>query len=110
GPRRLACVMVARPPRLRPFPYTTLFRSERGHHRPVVGAQARPRDAQPDPRGVAALLGHRPQPGVGRHAAADEQVVDPVLLAGQQDRKRTRLNSSHVKTSYAVFRLKTTSR
>src|SRR5690606_40667322 len=34
------------------------------------------------------------------------QLLQAVLQAGQQDRKSTRLNSSHVKISYAVFCLK----
>src|SRR5258705_6759005 len=73
--------MIRRPPRSTLFPYTTLFRS-RGERRggaPCVGASP------------ALSLGERP----GR---AGEDMA--------QDRKSTRLNSSHLGISYAVFCLK----
>src|SRR3712207_8875757 len=80
--------MIRRPPRSTLFPYTTLFRSERheGRHQRVA--------LLPD---VAAVLDGLHDRGVGRRAA------DPELL---QDRKSTRLNSSHANISYAVFCLK----
>src|SRR5258708_14549514 len=69
--------MIRRPPRSTLFPYTTLFRSE-GE---LVGIGAR-RD---------------------EHAfVPDVQAVH----ARRQDRKSTRLNSSHQIISYAVFCLK----
>src|SRR2546426_3986431 len=76
--------MIRRPPRSTLFPYTTLFRSqiEPGHLDVRV---ARKPCAQP--LQVGGL-------GVGEHHAA------PV------DRKSTRLNSSHLVISYAVFCLK----
>src|SRR2546430_13447386 len=69
--------MIRRPPRSTLFPYTTLFRS----------------------------LGF----GVG--PTAHGQLTHPLLLGGIQpvqaeDRKSTRLNSSHSQISYAVFCLK----
>src|SRR2546426_6511061 len=80
--------MIRRPPRSTLFPYTTLFRSETDEHRS---------DHRLDhPR--------RTGPGVGPprgHPAA--QQMDG---AAQQDRKSTRLNSSHLVISYAVFCLK----
>src|SRR5436309_7723173 len=75
--------MIRRPPRSTLFPYTTLFRS-----RDVVAGRARgPRPA-------------RQAAGPGLRLAA--------IPAGRAaaDRKSTRLNSSHVKISYAVFCLK----
>src|SRR3989442_1532313 len=73
--------MIRRPPRSTLFPYTTLFRSP--HGKPTRG------------------------PPVGRPAA--DETVD-VLRHGLReelgDRKSTRLNSSHVRISYAVFCLK----
>src|SRR3712207_6957035 len=76
--------MIRRPPRSTLFPYTTLFRSHGGAaRRPVSHARGRRRRA-PVPR-VAE----------GRGAGA-----------GGQDRKSTRLNSSHANISYAVFCLK----
>src|SRR2546426_2060261 len=76
--------MIRRPPRSTLFPYTTLFRSPR--HR-VVARLALARLCQ------AGL--QRPEPG-------------DALFAGDRegDRKSTRLNSSHLVISYAVFCLK----
>src|SRR5438874_3612032 len=77
--------MIRRPPRSTLFPYTTLFRSHDSH-------RSRP------PRGLAALRGHDARPrGAGR--------LD-VGRRDARDRKSTRLNSSHVEISYAVFCLK----
>src|SRR3989442_1888771 len=70
--------MIRRPPRSTLFPYTTLFRSR---HR-VLGAEQ---------------LGREPEAG------PDEA---PRRGGFAQDRKSTRLNSSHVRISYAVFCLK----
>src|SRR5436309_15678952 len=80
-------LIIRRPPTSTLFPYTTLFRSE-----PVakaVHALARPRAHH-----------HAFHPGVHR--------VEPVheAIDVEEDRKSTRLNSSHVKISYAVFCLK----
>src|SRR5256885_9232213 len=83
--------MIRRPPRSTLFPYTTLFRSD-------AGAQ----------RLRTSLLGSKPL-GIGRH---DHLVVlgAPLSLGalglGEEDRKSTRLNSSHLVISYAVFCLK----
>src|SRR5690349_23803846 len=80
-PASLFFLLMRRPPRSTLFPYTTLFRSgaDPGLHR------SRWDQAQP-PR--------RPRPGPGRG------------LRERRDRKSTRLNSSHVEISYAVFCLK----
>src|SRR3712207_8855375 len=88
--------MIRRPPRSTLFPYTTLFRSvERvtfhndetgfcvlrvrasGHRKPVT------------------VVGHAPTIAIGE-----------VIEASGEDRKSTRLNSSHANISYAVFCLK----
>src|SRR5688572_32354700 len=82
--------MIRRPPRSTLFPYTTLFRSE--HCRCArIGA-----DAQPNPH---------PRRAVARHSAEDH-VVARGLRISAEDRKSTRLNSSHSQISYAVFCLK----
>src|SRR5436305_12616668 len=73
-------LMIRRPPRSTLFPYTTLFRS------PQLGFQ---RDRQAFRRGLPVRLRHVCQDGPTR-----------------RDRKSTRLNSSHVRISYAVFCLK----
>src|SRR3712207_7442780 len=81
-------LMIRRPPRSTLFPYTTLFRSE-----DVVGDLAQRLELP-----VAQdRLGH------------DELVRVLGRLVEQmrrEDRKRTRLNSSHANISYAVFCLK----
>src|SRR5690349_23190460 len=69
--------MIRRPPRSTLFPYTTLFRSSR---------------SSSDPRGLRAPPA--PRASAGTRSAAE------------RDRKSTRLNSSHVEISYAVFCLK----
>src|SRR3712207_8748103 len=90
--------MIRRPPRSTLFPYTTLFRSVLAAevvHRGLAETQQRLVDALPDDRqhvGHAALA-------VGPHAPQ-------VGAADHQDRKSTRLNSSHANISYAVFCLK----
>src|SRR5207253_9891726 len=80
------------------FPYTTLFRSHRS------------RRELEQPR-VAAHLPQPHQRGQNRHARPVEAhlvdvLVDLLLRLLEQDRKSTRLNSSHVASSYAVFCLK----
>src|SRR5256885_9604036 len=85
--------MIRRPPRSTLFPYTTLFRSY------LVGAGRGPVEAYLD---IADIL------GIARAARVDAihpgygfQSENPEL-----DRKSTRLNSSHLVISYAVFCLK----
>src|SRR5256885_11289191 len=91
--------MIRRPPRSTLFPYTTLFRSALG------AARAGGHD-----QGLAQRVRVPGRPGAGleRDTGAGhacriggmEQRVDT------QDRKSTRLNSSHLVISYAVFCLK----
>src|SRR2546427_7326428 len=86
--------MIRRPPRSTLFPYTTLFRS-------ALDAANRG-----DTAGAMALL-----PGAAA-AAGDPRLTDSLLYVygmaavRAQDRKSTRLNSSHSQISYAVFCLK----
>src|SRR2546426_6778033 len=91
--------MIRRPPRSTLFPYTTLFRSPRD--RSVRAGQA--------DRGAGARAGHpqRDQARVEREPVAafrPRAAGDP--RRAQPDRKSTRLNSSHLVISYAVFCLK----
>src|SRR3712207_8492969 len=81
--------MIRRPPRSTLFPYTTLFRSEVDH-------------------AARRLAEHR-----GEVVVAEGEVLrvvpqrgDGVAVEVPQDRKSTRLNSSHANISYAVFCLK----
>src|SRR3989442_11640849 len=82
-------LMIRRPPRSTLFPYTTLFRSPdapwpHACHRHAAGSRA------PHGAGRACRARSTPWCGPGRRT----------------DRKSTRLNSSHVRISYAVFCLK----
>src|SRR5438874_4590758 len=84
--------MLRRPPRSTLFPYTTLFRSLfRRHPKGAVDANRLPVHHR-----VLAQLEHEPS----------ELLGPPEEFAGLVDRKSTRLNSSHVEISYAVFCLK----
>src|SRR2546426_8472674 len=95
--------MIRRPPRSTLFPYTTLFRSIDG---------VRLRALRIDPRGglvvrggpleIGLLLG-QDEADVRVHQGA---LVDPPAEVRFRDRKSTRLNSSHLVISYAVFCLK----
>src|SRR5207253_10995815 len=86
---RLLLLMIPPPPRSTLFPYTTLFRSSsalRGKHRTT------------------------PRPSQRYHSSPLDSISstsrssNPAVSCG--DRKSTRLNSSHVAISYAVFCLK----
>src|SRR4051812_19981892 len=81
-------LMIRRPPRSTLFPYTTLFRSQLAGQAAgrAVRCRRRPRRAH--------LRGEGPDPP--RRCAR----------RGRRDRKSTRLNSSHMSISYAVFCLK----
>src|SRR5690606_40752945 len=85
--------------------YTTLFRSD------LLRLAAQVTD-QVVPRLEGGEGGHQRQPVLGglgpeRRQLGREVATDLLgLLAAHQDRKSTRLNSSHVKISYAVFCLK----
>src|SRR3712207_7822711 len=93
--------MIRRPPRSTLFPYTTLFRSDQGRPRDdqggagpqqvAVGGDRRRVDRDHDGAGE----------GRGQDLRGEQQPLVPA-----QDRKSTRLNSSHANISYAVFCLK----
>src|SRR2546430_10538161 len=88
--------MIRRPPRSTLFPYTTLFRSERGHGRVGEHTDDLGLAVAPQPFDGARVVRVHPH-GVGG-GWSDGTVVE--------DRKSTRLNSSHSQISYAVFCLK----
>src|SRR3712207_6914115 len=83
--------MIRRPPRSTLFPYTTLFRSSR----------------QKTCGGVKRVTGGTKAPRLTSHYRFSGMRSREVLHAtDEQDRKSTRLNSSHANISYAVFCLK----
>src|SRR3712207_8657203 len=92
--------MIRRPPRSTLFPYTTLFRSAN-----TYSYLPRPESPCRDQEGVnegLALLNGR-----GRAEAREVYELRAEAEYGLvQDRKSTRLNSSHANISYAVFCLK----
>src|SRR5262245_63103920 len=91
--------MILRPPGSTLFPYTTLFRSARDREGDPRGCVGVPRAPVPDAGDLRRRAGLRP----ARFAGA--QLEHPHRAFGR-DRKSTRLNSSHLGISYAVFCLK----
>src|SRR3712207_6865693 len=95
--------MIRRPPRSTLFPYTTLFRSQRDE---TVDSQRYPTMRG---RSVIERLDQEAELLVGVRAPDPERLEDRALDVGPvdaEDRKSTRLNSSHANISYAVFCLK----
>src|SRR5688572_32702106 len=95
--------MIRRPPRSTLFPYTTLFRSE--PDRTPSGAEAEiPGEREAD----APEAEDRHHGGKGRVGGSAQHCGGHDLGAVEhlEDRKSTRLNSSHSQISYAVFCLK----
>src|SRR3712207_8974698 len=101
--------MIRRPPRSPLFPYTTLFRSpfrEAADSAPQFGDR---RAYQMDPANAREAM-REIDLDVGE--GADMVMVKPALAyldlirRAREDRKSTRLNSSHANISYAVFCLK----
>src|SRR3712207_7301587 len=95
--------MIRRPPRSTLFPYTTLFRSlalrnAEGHPAQRVHSLA--------VHGVVLAEIPRHQERRGAHVASARRVAAMGTREASQDRKSTRLNSSHANISYAVFCLK----
>src|SRR5437660_7814121 len=95
--------MIRRPPRSTLFPYTTLFRSKVRHGGEIIGiANAYIRAKQwtiaiPAPFADHVKRSKRDSAVPGNQHPAE---------SARRDRKSTRLNSSHVAISYAVFCLK----
>src|SRR3712207_6904194 len=86
--------MIRRPPRSTLFPYTTLFRSDR----PKEGRLPASTFAD-DPERLGG-------PDRERDVFEDRYGTARSAVVGREDRKSTRLNSSHANISYAVFCLK----
>src|SRR3712207_9441874 len=90
---RVCFLMIRRPPRSTLFPYTTLFRS-----------------MYPELTDITVFIRHPGGKGAGQTSDyyASTHDVAPTVLGSLriEDRKSTRLNSSHANISYAVFCLK----
>src|SRR3712207_7229831 len=85
--------MIRRPPRSTLFPYTTLFRSRR----PFLHLEKPP---------AVQSCRARNEPSSSPYPAPAKFVRSMVQSESPEDRKSTRLNSSHANISYAVFCLK----
>src|SRR2546430_10333432 len=91
--------MIRRPPRSTLFPYTTLFRSP-----PLAGAAPR---SSATARSWSTHTATPPSISVGRSVGRRRGTGEArTEIIATQDRKSTRLNSSHSQISYAVFCLK----
>src|SRR5437773_1034108 len=95
----LGSLVLRRPPGSPLFPYTTLFRSRQ------VG-RGGPGDHVAGVLDVAGGVGDDELPPRRREVPVGDVDGDALLPLGPQDRKSTRLNSSHITISYAVFRFK----
>src|SRR3712207_7009277 len=94
--------MIRRPPRSTLFPYTTLFRSHDDHDplEWLCGRGQRPHRLERS----RALSQPEDEPSTDQ--APQEDGARERVRGDDQDRKSTRLNSSHANISYAVFCLK----
>src|SRR3712207_7133437 len=84
--------MIRRPPRSTLFPYTTLFRSpmeSAKDHKKVYNNEEGPNTG-----------------GMGTFSPSNIYDDELSTIVKEEDRKSTRLNSSHANISYAVFCLK----
>src|SRR4051812_50004223 len=95
--------MIRRPPRSPLFPYTTLFRSMIGVvvpdiENPHFGELVRSVEDQAFAAGYRVLVCNTDETAEKQRAYLDALI--------DEDRKSTRLNSSHMSISYAVFCLK----
>src|SRR5207249_10292892 len=101
----LPFLLLPRPPPRSPlFPYTTLFRSRhvlaaQMHMRPEAVERGVERDGEETRDPIILRIGGNVR---ARHVAPEKLFA----FVDVQDRKSTRLNSSHVSISYAVFCLK----
>src|SRR3989442_4043700 len=93
-------LMIRRPPRSTLFPYTTLFRSQFMDKDPLGWRELQRQLAEGSALGHALTLRgvQQTRPSIFDLGAS--------CRWNSRDRKSTRLNSSHVRISYAVFSLK----
>src|SRR2546430_9976335 len=101
--------MIRRPPRSTLFPYTTLFRSGEGKKETMEVESVK---VDRKLRWLLSLAQSWAGPPTDAEVALGEELREELqrvlgeLAALEQDRKSTRLNSSHSQISYAVFCLK----
>src|SRR2546426_8316367 len=101
--------MIRRPPRSTLFPYTTLFRSQlarvpAGAFELLADAGERRRPGEGDPDALREAVPAGEKPPVIPSPPLRVEVKGPLTAESEElDRKSTRLNSSHLVISYAVF-------
>src|SRR3712207_7501973 len=97
--------MIRRPPRPTLFPYTTLFRSRREEDLHAADDQRRGKHRRADLGEGAEVLVEPADDHVDadREAERHDRAAEQQAVLEPEDRKSTRLNSSHANTSYAVF-------
>src|SRR5690606_40612227 len=91
-----------------PFPYTTLFRSNAGRFWDIIDKH-KVNIFYTAPTAIRSLMAFGTEPFAGKDLSSLKvlgSVGEPINEEAWEDRKSTRLNSSHVKISYAVFCLK----
>src|SRR5256885_9784466 len=99
--------MIRRPPRSTLFPYTTLFRSDRSGPLSVARTASSRQTARLGPEGDGLAVPRADPRCREDHPIDDEgRAEHRAPQAPAADRKSTRLNSSHLVISYAVFCLK----
>src|SRR3712207_8870579 len=96
--------MIRRPPRSTLFPYTTLFRSFTA----LTGDIHHLTHGEKVAYGTLTqlFLENKSREEIDRYVDFYQAIGMPTTLKEMQDRKSTRLNSSHANISYAVFCLK----
>src|SRR2546426_9150236 len=97
--------MIRRPPRSTLFPYTTLFRSPRDRHADGDAHEDGEPRVEEAVHDVLRRL-HDDALEIAEGVAQRKRRQRPAPPDRRQDRKSTRLNSSHLVISYAVFCLK----
>src|SRR2546430_12216907 len=100
--------MIRQPPKSTPFPYTTLFRSRKRQPRLPPDLLSAPQGTQLISRfyWYTETFGLRPLDILiiaGTRYEVEQAQTVYGRTAAHQDRKSTRLNSSHSQISYAVF-------
>src|SRR5690606_41824988 len=96
-------VITRHPPRSTLFPYTTLFRSVLNILNTECGLRCSRSAYKTNERTPAKDPTYRPAESAGLPPTTGISVLRQCSLGRNPDRKSTRLNSSHVKSSYAVF-------
>src|SRR2546426_4434739 len=94
--------MIRRPPRSTLFPYTTLFRSLQDRERSDAVADECPKH----PAATQLREDGRAHQSSAYPSNLARENTTQVAHLSKRDRKSTRLNSSHLVISYAVFCLK----